>query len=32
MQVGKTRLHRIHKELMLPNALKQYLLYQDMKR
>jgi len=32
MQVGKNRLHRIHKELMLPNALKSYLLYQDMKR
>lgn len=32
MQVGKQRLHRIHKELMLPNALKSYLLYQDMKR
>jgi len=32
MQLGKSRLHRIHKELMLPNALKSYLLYQDMKR
>jgi len=32
MQLGKSRLHRVHKELMLPNALKSYLLYQDMKR
>jgi len=32
MQVGKGRLHRIEKELILPNELKSYLLYKDMKR
>jgi SPRY domain-containing SOCS box protein 1/4 len=31
-QVGKQRLTRLQAELTLPNALKSYLLYQDIKR
>jgi len=31
-QVGKQRLARLQNELALPNALKSYLLYQDMQQ